>query len=344
MSELRLGLFGAGLIGREHAQYAQQAQGVELVAVADPTDAAKQLSAELGARHYNDYASLLEAGEVDAVIVALPNAMHADAAVAAIDRDVAVLVEKPIADTLEQASRIVDASERRGVPVLVGHQRRYAPDVAAAKKFIESGGIGEIVAVSLMSTWRKPDEYFDIEWRRRRGGGPVLINLIHDIDVIRYLAGEIDTVTALGSSKVRGFEVPETVGAVLEFANGAIGTAMLSDAAASPWNWDLMGYGAYFPTTPGDAYFISGTEASIALPSLTVFRHEGGNHWQLPFTKQTIDRVEVNPYITQLEHLVRVVQQGEAPVISARDGYNTLAVATAIDEAHASRQVTRVKR
>lgn len=334
-SPLRVGLFGAGLIGKEHAKYLGLAEGVELAAIADPTPAAVELARELGVAHFDDYTSLLGAGGIDAVIIALPNAMHADAAVAAIERGVAVLVEKPIADSLEDGRRILDASEEHGVPVLVGHQRRYAPDVAAARAFITEGGIGEIVSVGVLSTWRKHDEYYEAQWRTRKGGGPILINLIHDLDAIRYLVGEISSVVAMGSSTARGFEVADTGGVIMRFENGAIGTATFSDAAASPWSWDLTsGYGAYFPaaTPDADVYFIAGTKGAISLPSLTVFRHEQGNHWQVPITASTLDRGEGNAYITQLEHLAAVVRDGAAPVSSARDGVGTLAVAAAIEQ------------
>ncbi|MCW4385487.1 Gfo/Idh/MocA family oxidoreductase [Salinibacterium sp. SYSU T00001] len=344
--QTRVGLIGAGLIGKEHAKYLGIASGVELAAIADPTPAAQSLAEELGVPHFSDYEALLDSGLVDAVIVALPNVMHADATTSAVARGIVVLVEKPIADSLEDGRRILEAAEAASVPVLVGHQRRYAPDIAAAKAFIEEGGLGTIVSVAMLSTWRKPDEYFEVEWRRRVGGGPVLINLIHDIDVMRYLVGDIDSVTAMGSSAIRGFEVADTGGALFRFSNGAIGTASFSDAAASPWNWDLTsGSGAYFPPPPpGDAYFISGTKASIALPSLTVYEHEEGNHWQVPIRTRTLERRDTNPYIAQLEHLAAVVRGEAEPVISARDGFRSLAVAVAVDQSLATSPAVKVEK
>lgn len=332
---IRVGLIGAGLIGKEHAKYLGMANGVELAAIADPTPAAAELAANLGVLHFFDYVELLDSGIADAVVIALPNVMHADATVAAVSRDIAVLVEKPIASSIEDGQRIVDAAEARSVPVLVGHQRRYAPDIRAAKAFIEEGGLGQIVSVNMLSTWRKNDEYYDVEWRTKPGAGPVLINLIHDIDAIRYLVGDITHVTAVGSSAVRGLEVADTGAAIFRFENGAIGTASFSDAAASPWNWDLLsGSGAYFPDPPqGDSYFISGTKASIALPSLTVYEHEDGNHWQVPIRTRVLDRTAQNAYIAQLEHLAAVVRGEAEPVISARDGFNSLVVAVAVDDA-----------
>lgn len=331
---VRVGLFGAGMIGREHAKYIAQSETLDLVAVADPMPAGADIADEYGLARYEKYADLLADDIVDAVIVALPNSMHADAAIAAIDAGVVPLVEKPIAGDLAGAERIVAASERTGVPVLVGHQRRYAPDVVAAREFIARGGLGRVVSIGLMSTWRKDDAYFDAEWRTKRGAGPILINFIHDIDVARFLLGDVEQVVGIGSSAIRGFEAPDTAGVVLRFASGAIGTGTISDAAVSPWCWDLTsGYGAYFPPPPpGDTYFISGTEAAIALPSLTVYRHDGDANWKTPFALEVLGREDGNAYAAQLEHFARVVRGEEDPVTTARDGFNTLAVAVAVSE------------
>ncbi|MEQ3549275.1 Gfo/Idh/MocA family oxidoreductase [Pseudonocardia nematodicida] len=332
----RIGLLGAGLIGTEHARTLARIDETELVAVADPSDAGRALAAELGVAHHDDYRALLAAGGVDGVVAALPNRMHADAAVAAIEHGVAVLVEKPIAGTLDEARWITEAADRTGVPVLVGHQRRYAPDVVAAKALLDSGALGEIVSVGILSTWRKHDSYFDVDWRRTAGGGPVLINLIHDLDAIRHLVGEIDSVVALGGH-TRGFEVADTVGAVLRFVGGALGTALVSDASAAPWNWDLTsGYGAYFPPPPpppGDVYFLSGTRAALSLPSLTLFTHDGDADWRSPMRTRVVERVEADAYTEQLRHFADVALRRCPPLIDAHDGTRTLAVAHAVEQA-----------
>lgn len=332
-TDIKIGLVGAGLIGREHAEYCGIANGVELAGIADPSPESAETAHKYGVSHFTDYGAMFRSGDVQAVIAAVPNAMHTDVALAAMAAGLPVLVEKPLAESLEAGQRIVHESAETGVPVLVGHQRRYAPDIAAAKAFIDEGGVGEVVSVSILSTWRKNEEYFQAPWRTAPGAGPVLINLIHDIDAIRYLVGDIEDAVSLGSSTARGFQIADTVGAVMRFANGAIGTALASDAAVSPWCWDLTsGYGAYFPDPPaGDVYFISGTEASISLPSLTVSRHEGSAHWQVPLKQTTLPRVEVNPYVAQLEHFGAVARREATPLITAADALQSLKVALSID-------------
>lgn len=350
---LRLALFGAGMIGREHLKYARAESRVDMVALADPTDAAEQLARENGLAWYADYHDLLEREEIDAVIIALPNVLHAPAAIAVMERGHAVLLEKPIADTVEAAREIVAAQQRTGVPLLVGHQRRHAPDIVAAKKLIDDGGLGDIVSVGLLSTWRKNDAYYEATWRVQPGAGPILINLIHDLDALRYLVGDVTEVVALGSSAQRGHPVADTAGAVLRFEQGALGSVSLSDAAVSPWNWDLTsGYGAYFPTPPDeDAYFLSGTKAALALPSLTLYRYdqvdENGNpaegHWQVPLTREVVERDDHNAYVRQLDHFIAVARGEVQPVVSADDAYRSLVTTVAVDTAQSEKRVIEVR-
>src|SRR4030095_9423361 len=102
-----------------------------------------------------------------------------------LQRGAAVLVEKPIADTLDDARRICEAARSAKLPAMVGHQRRHTPIMQRAKQMVAAGKLGHPVCLTAMSTWLKPAEYFETAWRRHKGGGPVLINLIHDIDQLR---------------------------------------------------------------------------------------------------------------------------------------------------------------
>uniref|UniRef100_UPI0031010787 Gfo/Idh/MocA family protein n=1 Tax=Neorhizobium sp. EC2-8 TaxID=3129230 RepID=UPI0031010787 len=167
-------LMGAGLIGREHAMLLRSNPRVELVGIADVSDAAKAVADEFGARYFADLRMMLDMMKPDGAIIALPNAMHVEAALACIERGIPCLVEKPIADTLDAAQQLVESVERSGVPVLVGHQRRHSPDIAKARELVRNGALGRLVAVNAMWMADKPGSYFDAEWRRRPGGGPSL--------------------------------------------------------------------------------------------------------------------------------------------------------------------------
>lgn len=201
---LNLGIAGAGLIGRAHVERMRRSAECRLVAIADPGPEAAAYAGSLGVAHYADLETMLAAERLDGVIVATPNAAHTPNALACIGRGLPVLIEKPLAESLANAERIVDAAERAGVPVLVGHHRRHNPILRQARELVRSGGLGRVATVSAFAAFLKPDPYFDTAWRREPGGGPVLINLIHVIDDLRFLCGEIAEIKAIGSNALRG--------------------------------------------------------------------------------------------------------------------------------------------
>jgi len=131
--------------------------------------------------------------------------------------------------------------------------------------------LGDLVAASVIWSTRKPDDYFKVEWRTQEGGGPLLINAIHEIDLLRYLCGDVRAVSGVKSNARRGFEVEDTAAALFEFANGCLGTLICSDAGFSPWTIEQgSGENPMFPDSGQSAYRLTGTKASLELP---VLRH-----------------------------------------------------------------------
>jgi predicted dehydrogenase len=332
---LKIVLMGAGLIGREHANLIQRNPRLELAAVADISEAGAALAAEHGARYFSDMCEMLDAIKPDGAIIALPNALHVEAALACIERGIPSLVEKPVADTLGAASRLTEAAERFGVPVLVGHQRRHSPDIAKARQLVQDGALGRLVAVNAMWMTDKPTNYFDAAWRREPGGGPLLINLIHDIDCLRFICGDIDSVMAFSSNAVRSFEVEDTASVSVRFAGGALGTLLMSDTTVSPYNWDTAaGQALYFPHQPENTYVLAGTKAALSLPLMDLWKHETeAGHWQHPLLRQHVTLDGSRAYENQLNHFADVMERKAEPIVSARDGMMTLATILAITKA-----------
>lgn len=340
-SPQRIVLMGAGLIGREHAILVCANPATELVAIADPAQAAIAMAADFGVRHHVDFRRMLDEERPDGAIIALPNALHAEAAIACIERGIPCLIEKPIADTLAAAKRVAEAAERSGVPVLIGHQRRHSPDIAKARKMVQEGELGRLVAVNAMWIADKPEAYFDAAWRRQPGGGPLLINLIHDIDCLRFICGDIEEVMAFTSNAVRGYEVEDTASISLRFASGALGTLLMSDTAVSPYNWDTAaGQALYFPHQPENAYVFSGTKAALAVPGMDLWQHESGGtgHWQDPLVRKHVSLDGSRAYDNQLAHFIEVIAGRAQPLVSARDGMKTLATIMAITQSGQQRQ------
>jgi len=342
-TRMPVAVFGAGAIGRMHLERMLSHPDIAPAAVADPTPAARDYAAGIGVPWFADYRELLDRTKPAAVIVATPNSTHADAGIACIERRLPVLMEKPVADTVAEGRRLCDAAAAAGVPLMVGHQRRHNPILQRARKLIADGVVGKPVSVTAMATWLKPDAYFELAWRRQAGGGPVLINLIHDIDLLRFLIGEVESVQAMASNAVRGYEVEDTAAVLMRFANGALATLAVSDATVAPWNWDLAaGEADHYAQLDVNAHFISGTEGSLTLPRLEVWRYAGARGWHEPLTCSRTPVHRADPYVEQMRHLRAVAEGQETPVCSGVDGLRTLQAALAVQEAARSQRAVSV--
>lgn len=343
-ARLPIHVFGAGAIGRMHIERIVRHPDVTLAGIADPTPAGRALAEQLGVAWSHDPHELLASRSAEAVIIATPNQTHTDLGIACINMKLPVLVEKPVADTLEEGQKLCEAADAAGVPLMVGHQRRHNPILRRAKQLVSAGFLGKPVSANVMATWLKPDTYFDMAWRRMPGGGPVLINMIHDIDLLRFLLGEVVAVQAQCSNAIRHFDVEDTATALLRFQNGALATLVVSDAAVAPWNWDLAaGEASHYAKQDVDSIFLTGTQASLTLPQLQAFRYHDKRGWHEPLSMERTPLHTQDPYVEQLRHLRAVAEGKEKPVCSGWDGLRTLQTTQAVHQAAASGSTVHLK-
>lgn len=332
---LRLAVAGAGLIGRAHIERIRDHDDCLLVGVADPSPVAADVARAAAVPLFDELPTLLDALRPDGVILATPNALHVPGALQCIERGIPVLVEKPVADTLEEAHRLAGAAAGARVPVLVGHHRRHSRVLEAARAVIASGRLGRIVAINGSATFHKPAGYFrDGPWRTRRGGGPILINLVHEIDNLRMLLGEVDQVQAMSSNAARGFEVEDTAAIGLRFRNGALGTFLLSDTAASARSWEQTSgeNTSYDRHADEDCYIIAGDRGSLNVPTMRLFTSVGEPSWWSPMATEVLDRSVGDPLARQLAHFCAVIRGDDEPRVSAADAARTLRVTLAVAE------------
>jgi len=332
-------VIGAGAIGRTHMDRIQRTPGLQLAGVADPTDAGRAVAEAAGVPWAATHTEALERFRPQGAIVATPNVLHVPQAMDCLAAGIPALVEKPIANTVAEAQQLVDAQARTGIAVLVGHHRRHNPITQQAWQQIQLGHLGRLVGVNAMACFYKPEGYFDMAWRREPGGGPVLINLIHEIDMLRFLCGEVEQVQAISSNAVRGFAVEDTAAALLRFANGALGTVLLSDTAVSPWIWDLCAAEQdQYPRQDVTALHLTGTNGSLSLPDLSFWHYRGERHWHQPLVRTQSAAHKIDPYTRQLLHFAAVIRGEEAPLCTALDGLRTLQVTQALLQAAATGQ------
>ena len=339
----RLAIAGAGLIGRRHAEIIGQCDGVEVASITDPDLSARRFAAERAIPWYPSLSEMLAADRPDGVIIATPNQMHVANGLECIAAGLPILVEKPIASDTASARQLVDAAEQARLPILVGHHRRHNPLIQEAKRRIDAGEIGQTVAVHGSFWLYKPDDYFNVEWRTQPGAGPILINLIHDIDLLRHLVGEVVAVQAVTANRTRGFAVEDTAAIILTFANGALGTFSVSDAIVAPWSWELTaGENPAYDRTDQTCYTIGGTHGSLELPNGRIWRHEGERSWWSPIRSEPYTVGLEDSLVRQIHHFAQVIRGEAAPLVSGEEGLRTLQVIDTIQRAAASGQQVRL--
>ncbi|MEM1045832.1 MAG: Gfo/Idh/MocA family oxidoreductase [Pseudomonadota bacterium] len=327
---LRIAVAGAGLVGRRHLE-AIAGAGFSVGAVVDPDENAKALAERVKAPWFASLARMIDAGVADGVVIATPNQAHVPNGLACVAAHLPVLVEKPLATDGADGARLIEAAAAAGVPVLVGHHRRHNPLIQQAKAEIETGALGRLLAVHGMFWLVKPDDYFEAAWRRQDGAGPVFINLIHDVDLLRYLCGDIISVQAQEANAARGFAVEDTAAILLRFANGALGTFSVSDAIPAPWSWELTAReNPAYPASGQSCYMIGGSEGAMEIPSLKVWSHTGAQSWWSPIASRTSPVGQGDPLIAQIRQFAAVIRGEEEPLVSGRDGLQALRIVEAV--------------
>lgn len=343
-SPLRIALIGAGIMGRQHLQHLSNVPRAQLCAVADPGPQAEAFALECGVPYFADYRQMLDQVRPQAAIIANPNGLHVQTALDCISAGVSVLLEKPVGVDLDEVRELVTASRAQGVPVLVGHHRRHNPLIVKAREVIASGALGRLTTITGLWQLQKPESYFDILWRRETGAGMLLTNLIHDLDLLRHLCGEVRQVQAITSNGVRGFANEDSVAVLLQFENGALGTMTGSDAVAAPWSWELgSGENPVYPRQPDQpCYLLAGTRGALSIPQLKRWHYaEPGAGWHQPLHQVTEAFPSDEALRLQLEHFVAVARGETEPLVDAADAGRTLALVEAIRAAaHSGRACT----
>ncbi len=309
---------GAGLIGKRHVEAVAKHPLTRLAGVVE-TD--PRLRAALEVPVFADLDAVDVA--VDAAICAVPTQLHGKIGADCAGRGWAVLMEKPVAETLAEADALIEAC--REVPLLVGHHRRHHPFVQKTKELLADGTLGDLVAVNGIWSVRKPDAYFKGNWRAGAAGSPVSINLVHDLDLLRFMVGDVVDVTGILSQHIRGRGVEDSGAVSLRFEGGAVGSFIFSDTGASPWGFEAASAeNPNIASSSQDCYRFIGTKGSLSFPSLTLW--SGSPDWSKPQVSEKIEVERLNPLDAQLNHLCDVVEKGASPLIDGEDARKTLAL------------------
>jgi UDP-N-acetylglucosamine 3-dehydrogenase len=313
---MRVGVVGAGFIGAIHLSAYANMPEVEVVGVADALpEIAATGAAVVGARAYSSYEDLVSAEEVEIVDICLPTVYHRDLALKAAREGKHVIVEKPLARTLQDAEAIIEAFDGNAERLFVGHVVRFFPEYAKIKAMIEAGDLGTVGVARtsrrspFLTGWN--DWYAD--WRM--SGGVLLDLVIHDFDFLRWTLGEVERVYAKG---VLGREYNRLDYALvtLRFESGAIAHVEGQWGYPGPFNYSIEVAGSRAlvtvdSTEPAPVQLLGGATGSGESPDVVTGR---------------------SPFQTELEHFIRCIATGEEPDVDARDAYEALRIGLAATE------------
>lgn len=335
MSKVKLAVLGLNQ-GSKIAHDAVKNENIDLVAVAGFGDQAVEIANELQVRRFEDYELLLKQVDLDAVAIALPNGLHVPAVEKSIEAGIKyILLEKPIANTVPEAEHIIDICEKAGVTLLVGHHRRSSSRYQFLRKFIESGKLGDIVGIQSSFAIAKDRDYFDVEWRVKKGGGPLLINAIHDFDDLNFVTGmKPQRVYAAARNTIRHNEVEDSVTAIVEYEGGVTTSYFISDGTPGPWNYDLAAEeNVFWNMCPGEnSLRVYGTKGSFGFPNMDFYYYDDDAFgWTSPLIHEHYDVEKNDPMRAELDHFIDLCLGKETqPRCSGKDALDTLKVINAI--------------
>lgn len=331
---INVGIIGIGTIGKRHLMAIDQIDEINLIGVVDVSQSAQEFCLNRNIPIFKNLQDLLESNKIDGVIISTPTIYHYENAISALKLGLDVLIEKPISATIDEAQKISKTAIEFKRKVLVGHQRRFYPLVLKAKEIIKENELGNIIGLSGVWALRKDKDYFLPDWRKKITAGPVITNLIHDIDYLRFIFGDIEEVSAFSSNIINNFEKEDVITANLKFKSGILGNFLITDCGTSPWSWETAtGENIHLPTLVENNLRVIGTEGSLEFPNLKIWKYiKNGSDWKNEIYSQDLSFSNIDPYVAQMNHFKDIINRKIEPITGSEDAELTLKVALSILE------------
>jgi UDP-N-acetyl-2-amino-2-deoxyglucuronate dehydrogenase len=322
---IQVGLIGGGNISETHARAARAIPGVSITAVyGSNSEKVARLAPEHGGKPYVDFDKFLNHRPMDLVAIGSPSGVHATQGIAAAQRGLHVLTEKPIDISTEPADKLIDAAEKAGVKLGVIFQDRCKPEIRRMKRWIDEGVLGKIVLADARVKWYRPPEYYSgSHWRGTLaldGGGALINQAVHTVDLLLWMLGDVARLQARTATLLHAIEAEDTALALLEFVNGAAGTLQATTAA-------FPGYLRRLEVT--------GTEGTIILEQdrvvATDLKHPPDDVRAGTPTSDTenVSSPVVSDYKGHqaiFEDFIRAIQENRPPVCDGREGRRSVAL------------------
>ena len=224
---MNFAIVGCGHIAKKHAEAIMQAEGATLFAVCDTvTEKMVPFIEQYNIEGYHNFEELVANDSVDVINICTPSGFHADLAVKAAEAGKHLVVEKPIALTLEDSQKIIDVCRDYNVKLSVVHPNRFRPVMMEIKELMDQGKLGKLSHANATVRWNRNQEYYDqAPWRGTKSldGGVLMNQAIHNLDLLIWLMGGVEEVFSMGATRLRDIEAEDVSLGVVRFENGALG-------------------------------------------------------------------------------------------------------------------------
>ncbi|MFC7440035.1 Gfo/Idh/MocA family protein [Laceyella putida] len=325
---IRFGIVGCGHIAKKHVAAIDAVEGAELAAICDTNEERLKEFARDGVASYTDLADMLKS-DVDVVSICTPSGLHAKLTVQVAEAKKHVIVEKPMALTLEDADMMIDACEKNGVKMAVVHPNRFRPAVVELRRQLDSGAFGKIGHANATVRWNRNQAYYDqAPWRGTKAmdGGVLMNQAIHNMDLLLWMMGEVDEVSSYAATRIRDIEAEDTSVSVIRFKNGALGVL---EAAVT-----------IYPKNLEESLSIFGEKgtAIIGGPTANWIKHwvfEGMEEEEAEIAKQ---RVEQDPFGIPghqciIQDMCDAIREDRTPIVDGEAGRQALSLVVACQQA-----------
>ena len=326
---MSIGILGAGNISETHARAAAAIDGVDIVAVhGSNAQRVERLATTYHARPYADFEAFLAHRPMDLVAVGSPSGRHAEQGIRAAERGLHVLTEKPIDVSSQRADALIEACDRASVKLGVFFQDRAQPDIVRLHRAVYDGRIGKPLLVSARVKWYRPPEYYSqSRWRGTwslDGGGALINQGIHTVDLVQWVFGPVSRVVARTKTELHRIDVEDTAVALLEFANGAVGTIEATTAAYPGYKRRVEFSGSEGTLVLEHDRLVA---ADLKQPSDDLIA--GGDVDQnLSASSPVVSDVRGHQRV--LEDFIDAIRKGREPTCSGREGRRSVALVEAI--------------
>lgn len=326
---IRYAIVGCGHIARKHAQAIDNAENSILTAVCDTVEERmEEYIQKYGVKGYTNLDEMLENGEIDVINICTPSGFHADITVKAANAKKHIVVEKPIALTLEDAEKMIHVCDENGVKLAVVHPNRFRPAMIELKQFMDKGMFGKLSHANATVRWNRDQAYYDqAPWRGTKAldGGVLMNQAIHNLDLMIWLMGDVDQAFSMDATRFRNIEAEDVSTGVVKFENGALGVV---EAATT-----------IYPKNFEESLTIFGEKGTVKVSGTTAnfFEHIVFEDLDEETKSQLIEKVKQDPFGKPghqwiIEDMTLAIAENREPVVTGEDGKKALEIVLGLNK------------